>query len=38
MVDFALKQGYRYRNEKSDYYCNFLGKAGYKKGTYKSPT
>ena len=35
MVDFALKQVYRYRNSKSDYYCNFLGKAGYKKGLYK---
>ncbi len=35
MVDFALKQVYRFRNVKSDYYCNFLGKAGYKKGLYK---
>lgn len=35
MVDFALKQVYRYRNVKSDYYCNFLGKAVYKKGLYK---
>lgn len=35
MVDFALSQVYRYRNEKSDYYCNFLGKAIYKKGLYK---
>lgn len=35
MVDFALCQVYRYRNVKSDYYCNFLGKAVYKKGLYK---
>ena len=35
MVDFALKQVYRFRNEQSDYYCNFLGKAVYKKGLYK---
>ena len=35
MVDFALRQVYRYRNAKSNYYCNFLGKAGYKKGRYK---
>ena len=35
MVDFALRQVYRYRNVKSDYYCNFLGKAVYKQGIYK---
>lgn len=35
MVNYGLKQVYRYRNAKSDYYCNFLGKAGYKKGLYK---
>jgi lipopolysaccharide cholinephosphotransferase len=35
MVDFALRQVYRYRNVQSDYYCNFLGKAIYKKGLYK---
>ena len=35
MVDFALKQVYRYRNCKSDYLCNFLGKAVYKRGIYK---
>lgn len=35
MVDFALQQVYRYRNVESDYYCNFLGKAVYKKGLYK---
>ncbi len=35
MVDFALKQVYRFRNCDSDYLCNFLGKAVYKKGIYK---
>lgn len=35
MVDFALKQVYRFRNCKSDYLCNFLGKAIYKKGLYE---
>ena len=35
MVDFALSQVYRFRYTKSDYYCNFLGKAVYKKGLYK---
>ncbi len=35
MVDFALKQVYKFRNEASEYYCNFLGKAIYKKGLYK---
>jgi lipopolysaccharide cholinephosphotransferase len=35
MVDFALKQVYRFRNCESDYLCNFLGKAVYKKGLYR---
>lgn len=35
MLDFALKQLYRFRNVKSDYFCNFLGKAVFKKGIYK---
>jgi len=35
MVNFALKQVYRFRDCKSDYVCNFLGKAGYKKGLYQ---
>ena len=35
LVKFALKQVYRYRNQKSDFYCNYLGKARYKRGTYK---
>ena len=35
MIDYALKQVYRFRKDKSSYYCNFLGKAVYKKGLYK---
>ena len=35
MVDFALRQVYRYRDKKTNWYCNFLGKAVYKKGLYK---
>jgi len=35
MVNFALKQVYRFRNQKSEYYCNFLGKALYKNGLYR---
>lgn len=35
LVKYALKQVYRYRNQKSDLYCNYLGKAKYKRGTYK---
>lgn len=35
MVDFALRQVYCFRNKKSDYFCNFLGKAVYKKGLYR---
>lgn len=35
MLNFALKQVYRFKNEKSDYFCNFLGKAVFKKGIYK---
>lgn len=35
LVKFALKQVYRYRNKNSLLYCNYLGKAKYKKGTYK---
>lgn len=34
MIDYALKQVYRYRNNESRYFCNFLGKAGYKHGLY----
>lgn len=35
LVKHALKQVYKYRGEKSEWYCNYLGKANYKKGTYK---
>lgn len=35
LVKHGLKQVYKYRNEKTDYYCNFLGKAVFKKGIYK---
>lgn len=35
LVRHALKQVYQYRNKKTDYYCNFLGKAVFKKGIYK---
>ncbi len=35
MVKFALKQVYRWRHKDTDYYCNFLGKAVFKKGIYK---
>ena len=35
LVKHGLKQVYRYRNTKSAYYCNFLGKAVFRKGIYK---
>jgi len=35
LVKFALKQVYRFRNKRTNYYCNFLGKAVFKKGIYK---
>ena len=35
LVKHGLKQVYRYRNKKTDYYCNFLGKAVFQKGIYK---
>lgn len=35
MLNFALKQVYRYRNRQTDYFCNFMGKAFFKKGIYK---
>ena len=34
LLSYGLKQVYRFRNEKSDYFCNFLGKALLKNGTY----
>lgn len=35
LLDFGLNQVYAFRHKKSDYYCNFLGKALMKNGTYK---
>ena len=35
MIEYALKQVYRFRNVQSEWLCNFLGKAVYKKGLYK---
>ncbi|MBQ2932565.1 MAG: LicD family protein [Clostridia bacterium] len=35
LLKFALKQVYRYRGKKTDFFCNFLGKAVFKKGIYK---
>ena len=35
LVKYALKQVYKYRNIDSNLVCNYLGKAKYKKGTYK---
>lgn len=35
LVKHGLKQVYRYRNKQTKYYCNFLGKAVFKKGIYK---
>lgn len=35
LVKFALKQVYRFRNRDTNLFCNYLGKAKYKGGTYK---
>lgn len=35
LIKYGLKQVYKYRNKKTNYYCNFLGKAVFKKGIYK---
>ena len=35
LVKHALKQVYKYRDKKTQLYCNYLGKANYKRGTYK---
>lgn len=35
LVKHALKQVYKYRNKKSEFYCDYLGRANYKRGTYK---
>lgn len=36
LIRHALKQVYKYRNKKTSLYCNYLGKAKYKRGTYKA--
>lgn len=35
LLNFALNQVYAFRNQKTNYYCNYLGKALLKNGTYK---
>lgn len=35
LVKYGLKQVYKYRHKQTKYYCNFLGKAVFKKGIYK---
>ena len=35
LVKHGLKQVYKYRNQNTSLYCNYLGKAKYKRGTYK---
>ena len=35
LIRYALKQVYKYRDKKTSFYCNYLGKAKYKRGTYK---
>lgn len=35
LLDFGLRQVYRFRHEQSEYLCNYLGKALMKSGTYK---
>ena len=35
LLKFALKRVYRYKNKKTKFFCNFLGKAVFKKGIYK---
>lgn len=35
LIKYGLKQVYRYRNDNTDYFCNYLGRAGLEKGTYK---
>lgn len=35
LIKHGLKQVYKYRNRKTNYYCNFLGKAVFKKGIYR---
>lgn len=35
LIKHGLRQVYKYRNKNTDYFCNFLGKAVFKKGIYK---
>lgn len=35
LIKHGLKQVYKYRNKQTNYYCNFMGKAVFKKGMYK---
>ncbi len=35
LIRYALKQVYRYRDEASSLVCNYLGKARFKRGTYR---
>lgn len=35
LIKYALSEVYRYRDKKTNYYCNFLGKAFFKKGIYR---
>ena len=35
LIRHALSQVYKYKNEKTSLYCNYLGKAKYRSGTYK---
>lgn len=35
LIKHGLKQVYKYRDRDTKYYCNFLGKAGFKKGIYQ---
>lgn len=36
LLDYGLKQVYRYRDKKTEYLCNFLGKALLKNGMYRT--
>ena len=35
LLDYGLRQVYRWRDKETKYFCNFLGKALFKKGRYK---
>lgn len=35
-VDFAIRQIYRNKNSSTNFFCHYLGRAGYSKGLYKS--